>query len=297
LNPAGDRSGPSLRELIEQTRARLKCAGVAEYQLEGELLLQHVLKISPARMFAGMNDKVGPETEAELRRLTERRAAREPLAYVTGRRAFYGRELNVTPDVLIPRAETELMVDLALKWVADHPALHADIRIADIGTGCGTLAVTLAAELSDASVDAVDISPAALEVALGNAQALGVSGRINFHEGDLASPLRGQCYRLILANLPYVRADSLATAQPEVRREPVLALLGGDDGLDLVRRMATRLPELMNPSASLALFEIDPLTAAETAAALKVALPGARVSIVNDLAGLERCVTAEIGQE
>ncbi|MDP6822773.1 MAG: peptide chain release factor N(5)-glutamine methyltransferase [Dehalococcoidia bacterium] len=295
MNPAGDRSGHPIRELIERTRARLKCAGIAEYQLEGELLLQHVMKISPARMFAGMNDTLEPGTEAELQRLTERRADREPLAYITGRRAFYGRELNVTPEVLIPRGETELLVDLALKWVADHPAVQADLQLADIGTGCGTLAITLAAELSRASVDAVDISPAALEVALGNAQDHGVSDRVNFFEGDLASPLKGRRYRLVLANLPYVRADSLATAQPEVRREPVLALLGGADGLDLVRRLATTLPELLDPTGSLALFEIDPLTAAGTVEILEAALPAARVTIVNDLAGLERCVTAEIG--
>ncbi|MBC8426701.1 peptide chain release factor N(5)-glutamine methyltransferase [bacterium] len=290
-----DSPGASVRDLLAWTRARLKDAGIEEFQLEGELILQHVLGIDAARMFADMDDAVAHGAEVELRAVTERRVSREPLAYITGKRGFYGRELRVTPDVLIPRQETELLVDLALKWVADHPDIRPNLRIADIGTGSGTLAVTLAAELPCASVDAVDVSPAALEVARGNAEAHGVADRISFHEGDLATPLTGRTYHLVLANLPYVTAEGLEAAQPEVLREPVMALLGGEDGLDLVRRLTTMLPGLMDASGSQALFEIDPLTAAGTAEILSSALPDARIQIVNDLAGLERCVTAELG--
>jgi release factor glutamine methyltransferase len=284
-----------LKELLERTRARLKAASIVEYQFEGELLIQHVLKIDSARMFAGLNDLIEPATEAELHRLTERRATREPLAYVTGRRAFYSREFMVTPDVLIPRPETELLVELALGWIVEHSELASGLRAADIGTGSGTLAVTLSAELPGARVDAVDLSPAALEVARSNAQRHFVADRIEFFEGDLAGPLSGRIYRVIFANLPYVRSDALESASPEVLKEPVLALHGGEHGLDVVRRLAPMLEPIMDVSGSIALFEIDPLTYAGTVEALSEALPSAGVRVELDLAGLERCVVAELG--
>ena len=290
-----DPTGASLKELLERTRARLKAVGIEEYQLEGELLLQHVLKIDSARMFAGLNDQVGSTDEAELHRLTARRETREPLAYITGLRAFYGRELEVTPDVLIPRPETELLVELALGWVAENPGLGAGVQVADIGTGSGTLAVTIAAELPGAHVDAVDVSAEALEVARSNANRLSVADRIEFFEGDLAGPLSGRTYRVIFANLPYVSSDTLESASPEILREPVLALHGGEHGLDVVRRLAPMLEPIMNASGSIALFEIDPLTYAGTVEALSEALPSASVRVELDLAGLERCVVAELG--
>ncbi len=292
---AGDPTGASLKELLERTRARLKAASIVEYQFEGELLIQHVLKIDSARMFAGLNDLIEPATEAELHRLTERRATREPLAYVTGRRAFYSREFMVTPDVLIPRPETELLVELALGWIVEHSELASGLRAADIGTGSGTLAVTLSAEFPGARVDAVDLSPAALEVARSNAQRHFVADRIEFFEGDLAGPLSGRIYQVIFANLPYVRSDALESASPEVLKEPVLALHGGEHGLDVVRRLAPMLEPIMDVSGSIALFEIDPLTYAGTVEALSEALPSAGVRVELDLAGLERCVVAELG--
>jgi release factor glutamine methyltransferase len=291
LERSGDRTGEpagaSLKDLLERTRARLKAVGIREYQLEGELLLQHVLNIDSARMFAALNDQVEPAVETQLYGLTVRRESREPLAYITGRRAFYGREFEVTPDVLIPRTETELLVELALGWVTEHPEFPSGVRIADIGTGSGTLAVTLAAELRHASVDAVDLSPTALVVARANASRFGVADRIEYFEGDLAAPLA--------ANLPYVRSDTLESAQEEVRREPVLALLGGEGGLDVVRRLAPMLEPIMDASGSIVLFEIDPLTYVGTVGALSEALPSASVRVELDLAGLERCVVAELG--
>jgi len=299
LEGSGDRTGEparaSLKDLLERTRARLKAVGIEEYQLEGELLLQHVLNIDSARMFAALNDQVEPAVETELYRLTVRRESREPLAYITGRRAFYGREFEVTPDVLIPRPETELLVELALGWVTEHPEFRPGVRIADIGTGSGTLAVTLAAELCHASVDAVDLSPAVLVVARANASRFGVADRIEYFEGDLAAPLADRNYQLIVANLPYVRFDTLESAQQEVRREPVLALLAGEGGLDVVRRLAPMLEPIMDASGSIVLFEIDPLTYAGTVEALSEALPSASVRVELDLAGLERCVVAELG--
>ncbi|MCX8250438.1 MAG: peptide chain release factor N(5)-glutamine methyltransferase [Dehalococcoidia bacterium] len=291
----GEPGGASLKDLLERTRARLKAVGIEEYQLEGELLLQHVLNIDSARMFAALNDRVDPEAETQLHRLTVHRESREPLAYITGRRAFYGREFEVTPDVLIPRTETELLVELVLGWVTEYPEFRSGVRIADIGTGSGTLAVTLAAELRHASVDAVDLSPPALVVARANASRFGVVDRIEYFEGDLAAPLAGRNYQIVVANLPYVRSDTFESAQQEVRREPVLALLGGEGGLDVVRRLAPMLEPIMDASGSIVLFEIDPLTYVGAVEALSEALPSASIRVELDLAGLERCVVAELG--
>ncbi|MCH7641752.1 MAG: peptide chain release factor N(5)-glutamine methyltransferase [Chloroflexi bacterium] len=287
-------SGGSVRELLERTRARLSIAGIHEHRLEAELLLQHALGIDAARMFAGLNDPVPLEAETALDRLAGRRADREPLAYITGRRGFYGREFAVTPDVLIPRPETELLVELALRWATANSDLETGLRIADIGTGSGAIAVTLASEINGSFVDAVDLSPQALEVARSNARRMCVTDRIEFFEGDLAGPLKGRRYQIVTANLPYVRPDTLARAEEEVRREPELALLGGKDGLDVIRRFALMLPDIMDSAGSLALFEVDPLTADGAAEAIAAALPAARVWIELDLARLERCVAAEL---
>ena len=286
-------SGPraSVRELLGSTRARLSAAGIEEYRLEAEILLQHALGIDAARMFAGLNDPVPAGVEGVLTMAVARRADREPLAYIIGNRGFYGREFVVTPDVLIPRPETELLVELALEWSAGRSGL----RIADIGTGSGALAVTLACEIADAGIDAVDLSPDALVVARSNALRAGVENRVRILEGDLAGPVEGQLYQIVFANLPYVRADTLAAAAEELRREPVLALLGGEDGLDVVRRLAPMLPSIMDAAGSIALLEVDPLTARGAIAAVAEALPRAAVRVERDLAGLERCVVAELG--
>ena len=148
--------------------------------------------------------------------------------------------------------------------------------------------------MRDAAIDAVDLSPRALDVARSNARQFGAADRIEFLEGDLAGPLEGRRYQLVIANLPYVRSDTLTRAEAEVRREPVLALLGGQDGLDVIRRFAPMLPDIMDPAGSLALFEVDPLTAGGAAETIAAALPGARVRVELDLARLERCVAAEL---
>jgi release factor glutamine methyltransferase len=216
-----------------------------------------------------------------------RRVAREPLAHITGTRSFYGREFGVGPDVLIPRPETELLVELSLAAVRRTGAGRP--RVADVGTGSGTLAITLALELPMAEVEAVDLSEAALRVARRNAARHGAEVRVRFSRGDLGGPLTGR-FDIVVANLPYVRPETLANAAPELRREPQLALLGGSDGLAVIRRLIGQLPGLLSRRGATTLLEVDPLTATATSALAAEAVPGARVSIHSDLAGLERCV-------
>ncbi len=280
-------SAPSLAEVLHAARGALKRAGIEEHVHEAEALVQHALALSPARLFSGLRDLVPPEAAARLEELLARRLTREPLAYITGTRGFYGREFRVDPGVLIPRPETELLVELALAAVAGRGA--GQPRIADIGTGSGVLAITLALEAPDADLEASDISAAALRVARRNAAQHGVEARVRFVQGDLGRPLSG-VFDVVLANLPYVRPETLARAAPELRREPELALHGGSDGLAVIRRLLGQLPRLLMARGGIALLEVDPVTAAPTRVLARAALPGATVRVHRDLAGLERCV-------
>jgi release factor glutamine methyltransferase len=284
--PGGD-PAPSLAEVLHAARGALKRAGIEEHVHEAEALVQHALALSPARLFSSLRDPVPPEAAARLEELLARRLTREPLAYITGTRGFYGREFRVDPGVLIPRPETELLVELALAAVARRGA--GQPRIADIGTGSGVLAITLALEAPGADLEASDISAAALRVARRNAAQHGVEVRVRFVQGDLGRPLSG-VFDVVLANLPYVRPETLARAAPELRREPELALHGGSDGLAVIRRLLGQLPRLLMARGGIALLEVDPVTAAPTRVLARAALPGATVRVHRDLAGLERCV-------
>lgn len=202
---------------------------------EARLLLGHVLGRNAAWLEAHRDDQIS--VDSEYAALVERRAAGEPIAYLIGMREFYGRDFAVTPDVLIPRPETELLVDIAKSKVgADRTA-----RVLDLGTGSGCLAVTLALELPRARVMAVDVSPAALAVACGNAQRLGA--RVEFVASDWFAALPPQRFDLIVANPPYVAAVDPHLAQGDLRFEPSGALTDHADGLTAIRRIVAQAPD------------------------------------------------------
>lgn len=230
-----------LRDLVDGARRRLEAAGIPrrEAALDAELLARDVLGWDRATWIARRDDDERAVDErtvathgrgafvASFEALVARRAKREPVAYIRGTQEFYGREFLVGPGVLIPRPETELVVDV-VKDVLQGFALP---RIADIGTGSGCIAVTLAAEMAGARLVATDVSPDALTIARGNAEAHGVTGRITFVDTAYLDGASGP-FDVIAANPPYVRAVDAAALQPEVRDyEPALALFAGDDGL------------------------------------------------------------------
>jgi release factor glutamine methyltransferase len=208
---------------------------------EGRLLLCHVLGVSLAALEAHPEGKVSPADTASFRAFVARRAAGEPIAYLTGQREFYGLDFHVTPDVLIPRAETELLVDIALETKA--------ARILDLGTGSGCLAIAVAKHLPQADVTAVDASAEALEVARGNAARHGVN--VRFLQDDWFAPLAGERFDLILANPPYVAEADPHLAQGDVRFEPRGALAAGPDGLDDIRRIVAAAPAHLVPCGQL----------------------------------------------
>lgn len=227
---------PLLHERLAQARRALVDALVDpdEAAIDAELLARHVLEWDRAQLLTHLREPVPTGLDPRFTQLMSRRIAREPVAYIVGHREFWGREFEVTPAVLVPRPETEIIVEEALDEARSGAAFNS---IVDVGTGSGCLAVTLALEFPASRVCATDISSGAIAVARRNAAAYGVDGRISFVEGDV---LDGVDVRadLIVSNPPYVPSPDAGTLQPEVDRyEPHAALFGGADGLDVIRRL------------------------------------------------------------
>jgi release factor glutamine methyltransferase len=200
-------------------------------RLEAELLLAHALGVNRAWFFAHAEDIPEPSDVKSFDVLVQRRAGGEPVAYILGRRDFWSLSLEVTPATLIPRPETELLVELAISRLPQGGS------VVDLGTGSGAIALAIAKERPDAIVTAVDASGAALEVARRNADALGLR-HVQFAHGDWLAPLVGQRFDLIVSNPPYIEADDPHLGQGDLRFEPATALASGQDGLDDIRRIA-----------------------------------------------------------
>jgi release factor glutamine methyltransferase len=285
------RFGSSRGELLVWASRVLALAGLSTPRLDAEVLLAFVLSTTRARLYARWNQDLELRQIEQYAHLVRRREAHEPVAYLVGQRAFYDVELWVDPHVLIPRPETEHILDEALAWVrAQGPGL----RVLDVGTGSGALAVVLARHLRDARVWAVDISPEVLTVAARNVHRYDLGSRVLLLCSDLASAFTGT-FNLVVANLPYVAHAELDTLPPDVAEyEPRLALDGGEDGLDLVRRLLIQMRGLLD-CPGLLLLEIDPRQA-ETAQELALrAWPDAQVRTIRDYAEWPRVLRVALG--
>lgn len=216
---------------------------------DAEALLLHVLGQSRSWLFAHADDALDTDVRTAFEALVARRAAGEPVAYLTGRRGFWTLELEVTPATLIPRPETELLVELALERLPRDMAC----RVADLGTGSGAIALALASERPQAQVVATDASVDALAVARRNAQRLGIRN-VRFVQGDWLAPLVGERFVLVVSNPPYIEAADPHLAQGDLRYEPAAALASGADGLDAIRRIVADACAHLEPGGWL-LFE------------------------------------------
>lgn len=266
----------TLREEIAGASASLEEVGCDSPRLDAELLLAHVLGVDRAQLVLRGSEEAGPDDRTRYLALLSRRASREPIAYILGRKDFRHLTLAVDPRVLIPRPETELLVEIGL-------GLPEGVRVADVGTGSGAIALALKHERPDLDVVGVDVSSGALSVARMNAQRLGL--QVEWIEGDLLSQVRCDA---VLANLPYIADDELLP--PDVAHyEPRRALLGGPDGLDLVRRLIEQVGE--REQIKLIALEIGHTQATATAALLEEA-GFSEVERRQDLAGHERVVLA-----
>jgi release factor glutamine methyltransferase len=278
--------------LVKWATDDFRTRGIETPRLDAELLVSHALGISRTDVIVhGDRPLEAAELDA-LRTLVKRRRAREPMAYLRGYREFYGRSFNVDKRVLIPRPETELLVDVALRRTKSR---SLSLRVLDLCTGSGCVAITLARELPTASVLATDVSADALAVARGNAHKLGAY-RVGFREGDLCGAVpNGSKFDLVTTNPPYIVRAELATLMADVRDfEPTLALDGGQDGLDFYRRIATETPACMFPGAVLVL-EVG-FGEAEAVAALLAEAHFSEVETDKDPAGIPRIVSARAPQ-
>jgi len=284
---------------LDRAAARLRVAGVDSPRLTAELLMAYALGLDRAGIIIRSDGTLPVEEAERFEDYVTRRESREPLEYITGRCEFLGRFFHVGPDVLIPRPETELLcIEAAgfLRGAGGRKAGRREFYAADVCTGSGCIAVTLALEVPGLKVHATDISAGALAVARSNAESLGASGSIEFHEGDLLLPLLDVApaggFDIIVANPPYVPTPDIAGLQEEVRREPALALDGGPEGLDAVRRIISGAPELLRPGGML-MVEIGLGQSGEAGVLIKET-PGLRlVEFIPDHADIERIVVAE----
>jgi release factor glutamine methyltransferase len=265
---------------VQRLRAGTSAAAAASATLDAGLLLAHTLRTTRVRLLSEAMTAVAPRAVQRFRALIERRAGGEPLAYLTGTREFWSLPLSVSRAVLVPRPETELLVERAL-------ALRAapEGRVADLGTGAGSIALALASERPHWRVMATDISMEALDVARANAAELQLA-RIDFRHGSWFAPLAGERFDLIVSNPPYVAADDPALADPALAHEPRVALTPGADALRCLREIARGAPQHLNPGGWLLL---EHGAAQATAVRHELVLAGCRsVRSHHDLAGHER---------
>ena len=282
----------TVREILSRAWDRLTAADIEYAELEAEVLLRHALAPEAALARAGLYSRLGDAIDDvsidRYEALIGRRLDHEPSAYIIGRREFYGLDFRVSPDVLIPRPETELLVETVLKL----PAASGRSVIVDVGTGSGAIAIALASALHQAQLIGTDASGPALEIARYNARRHEYDDRIVFLEGDLLSPLEAPV-DVIAANLPYVTTDDWVALEPELHdHEPRLALDGGADGLDLIRTLLKQAPDYLRPGGALVLeFGIGQRDA--ICALAGDAFPGARIAVQEDLSGIPRVLTIE----
>lgn len=282
----------SIHVQVAAARQRLRAAGISqsESDLDARLLAQHVLGWTTERFLSEGHAQAPDGFVPQYETLVERRITREPLAYIVGAREFWGLELEVTPDVLIPRPATELIVEAMLEL---FPERSAPLRVADICTGCGCVAVAIAHERPAARIVASDISSAALDVARRNAARHGVVDRVSFRHGDLLHGIEGP-FDAVVANPPYVVDGAGPALQPEVRDyEPALALFGGREGLDVVTRLVADAPTQLRRGGYL-VFEFGLGQEIEVEQLIDDSTHLELIELRRDLEGIARTVVARL---
>jgi release factor glutamine methyltransferase len=289
--------GLTLRGALQRGTARLAEGAIDNAALDAEVLLRHVLRLERNGLYRCLHDRLSPPDREKFEKLLERRAVHEPVAYITGKKEFWSLDFIVTPAVLIPRPETELLIELALQWDLELGRSRR-LNILDIGTGGGAIAVSMAKQLPEAQLWAVDISSPALAVAGVNAKRHGVQERVTFMRGDLFDALDkpGVMFDLIVSNPPYIRTAELAGLEPEILNwEPLMALDGGADGLDYYRRIIGAAPDYLN-EGGLVIFEIGADLGDAIVELFARAGYFAPASVHRDPAGRNRAVVALKGE-
>jgi release factor glutamine methyltransferase len=276
----------TIREALAEGRTALNAAGMESPGLDASLLLAEALGRSRAALIAAGPEPLSEEALAAFRRLIKRRLSGESAAYILGRKEFRGLDFAVSPAVLVPRPDTETLVEAALETAAKA----GPCRVLDLCTGSGAIAIALKREMPSLEVWAADISAEALAIARANAVSILPPGSIRFLQGDLfEAPDSAALFGLITANPPYIPSGEIKSLPPEVQKEPPLALDGGPDGLDIIRRIIAGAPDFLRPGGAL-LLETDPRQT-RCAAALLAQKGFVNIKTYRDLSGRDRVIT------
>ncbi|MBV9148450.1 MAG: peptide chain release factor N(5)-glutamine methyltransferase [Candidatus Eremiobacteraeota bacterium] len=277
--------GEALRFGIEKLRVSGDSPRADAYRL-----LENFVDCNSAWLIANQHEALSESARRCFVAAVERRRSGEPVAYITGRSGFFGASYDVNADVLVPRPETEHLVEAALEFLRPR----SNVGVLDIGTGSGVIACAIALGLSNVRVDAVDVSGAAIATAKKNAGRLGIAGRCRFLIGDLLAPVKGKRYSCIVANLPYIPTPQLPRRPNSAAFEPKAALDGGPDGLKLYRRLLPQLRDFLEAD-SLVLLEAAPPALDRLFALAREQFPQARCSVHRDYANIDRFITIATG--
>ena len=279
----------NLKETLNATGETLIKTGSPDAKLEAEVLIRHVLGIDRATFFRDLEEPVTDSDRQHLDDLVVRRLRREPLNYITGFREFYGLSFEVSDSVLIPRQETELLVETVISLARSRP--KHEIKICDVGTGSGAIAISLAVNLPFAEITAIDISQSALDIADANRRTHGVYNRVALRRGNLLEPVDFKP-EIIVSNPPYIPMGDLSLLQPEIQYEPRVALDGGTDGLELIRGLLSQSLDKVSSTGAI-LFEID--SSQENSARILAGeyFPNSHISVLDDLSGSSRAILIE----
>jgi release factor glutamine methyltransferase len=278
-----------LRDALQSATQTLLRASIPDAFIEAELLLGHVLRMSKTQLHTEPERGLTLAEAEQLWHLVERRLDREPTAHILGHCEFYGIDFYVDHNTFIPRPETELLVEEAVEFAGHISHRERQITIADIGTGCGAIAISLALALPRAKIYATDISAAALLVAERNCQRHAVFGQVELLPGNLLEPLP-QPLDMIVANLPYIRDCEFKDLSPEITNsEPTIALAGGETGLDKIQRMLGQVPGKLNRGACF-LLEIGQGQGDMMTSVIDSYFPQASIELISDLGGIDRVV-------
>ena len=279
----------NLKETLNATGETLIKTGSPDAQLEAEVLIRHVLGIDRATFFRDLEEPVTDSDRQQLDDLVARRLRREPLNYITGFREFYGLSFEVSDSVLIPRQETELLVETVISLARSRS--KPEMKICDVGTGSGAIAISLAVNLPFAEITAIDISQSALDIANANRRTHGVYNRVALRRGNLLEPVDFKP-EIIVSNPPYIPMGDLSLLQPEIQYEPRVALDGGTDGLELIRGLLSQSLDKVSSTGAI-LFEIDSSQENSARILAREYFPNADISVLDDLSGSSRAILIE----
>lgn len=277
----------TIGSILKWTEQYFQDKGVESPRLDAEVLLSHVLHKERIYLYVHFDEPLEAEELSSYKALIKKRIARIPVAYILGHKEFMGLDFIVTPAVLIPRPDTEILVEAVIERLKEKKSA----AFVDIGTGSGAIALSILANLPDVVGNAVDISPSALAVAKQNAVALNIAERVQFYCGDLYEPVADKKFDAIISNPPYIPDSDIAGLMPEVQKEPHGALAGGSDGLDFYRRLLREGADLLNPNGFMA-FEVGIYQAKQVEMLAREMKEIGATQILKDYAGIERVVIA-----